>query len=158
MKKAIHIIIILFLCSATATAQIKYKRNSREKIKSYKISYITNELNLTPKQAEKFWPVYNKYDEELHELRIKERYLVRKSVKEAGGLENISEKEAENIVAEMLQLEQQVYETEKAFYKKLRRILPAKKILALEIAEHNFHRKLFRKLRYKRRQKNKKGS
>lgn len=155
MKRTIYTLLALFLLSSTVSGQIKYRKNSREKIKSYKISYLTDKLGLTPKQAEKFWPVYNKYDEELHELRMKERYLVKKSIKEAGGLDKMSEKEATQVVNNMLKVEKQVYETEKAFYKQLRRILPAKKILALEMAEHEFHRKLFRKLRYKRRKKNK---
>ncbi len=35
------------------------------RLKSLEIAYITRELNITPAEAEKFWPVYNKYQEEM---------------------------------------------------------------------------------------------
>jgi len=38
-------------------------RESR--LKSLEIAYLTRELNITPAEAEKFWPVYNKYQEEM---------------------------------------------------------------------------------------------
>lgn len=35
------------------------------RLKSLEIAYLTRELNITPDEAEKFWPVYNKYQEEM---------------------------------------------------------------------------------------------
>jgi hypothetical protein len=35
------------------------------RLKSLEIAYLTRELNITPAEAEKFWPVYNKYQEEM---------------------------------------------------------------------------------------------
>jgi Spy/CpxP family protein refolding chaperone len=35
------------------------------RLKSLEIAYLTRELNITPEEAEKFWPVYNKYQEEM---------------------------------------------------------------------------------------------
>jgi Spy/CpxP family protein refolding chaperone len=32
-----------------------------EKIEALRIAFITQELNLTPQEAQKFWPVYNQY-------------------------------------------------------------------------------------------------
>jgi hypothetical protein len=33
----------------------------QEKIERIKIAFITRQLNLTPDEAQKFWPVYNQY-------------------------------------------------------------------------------------------------
>lgn len=41
-------------------------------IESLKIAYITRELTLMPEEAQKFWPIYNSYVEELKAVR-KER-------------------------------------------------------------------------------------
>ena len=38
-----------------------------DKFKSEKIAFITTELNLTPAEAEKFWPVYNQLSQEKKE-------------------------------------------------------------------------------------------
>lgn len=40
-----------------------------EKIQAIFVAYATKELNLTPDEAQKFWPVYNQYLEELKKAR-----------------------------------------------------------------------------------------
>lgn len=35
------------------------------RLKSLEIAYLTRELSITPAEAEKFWPVYNKYQDEM---------------------------------------------------------------------------------------------
>lgn len=39
------------------------------KLESYKIAFITRKLNFTTDEAQKFWPVYNKYVAEIAETR-----------------------------------------------------------------------------------------
>lgn len=39
-----------------------------ERMRSLEIGYLTKELKLTPEEAQKFWPVYNKYKQELKSL------------------------------------------------------------------------------------------
>jgi hypothetical protein len=41
-----------------------------EKLASIKIAYLTKQLNLSPEEAERFWPVYNKYTEEIRKTRL----------------------------------------------------------------------------------------
>ena len=42
----------------------KFKQNAQNRIQSEHIAYLTSELELTPAEAEKFWPVYNKAHQE----------------------------------------------------------------------------------------------
>ena len=42
----------------------KFKQNAKDRIQSEHIAYLTSELELTPAEAEKFWPVYNKAHQE----------------------------------------------------------------------------------------------
>ncbi len=39
--------------------------NGREKIKMLEIGYLTRQLQLTTEEAEKFWPLFNKYQGEI---------------------------------------------------------------------------------------------
>lgn len=41
-----------------------------EKIQALKIAFITQKLRLTSAEAEKFWPVYNSYTNEIRNLRL----------------------------------------------------------------------------------------
>jgi len=61
MKK---IVFILILClPMLASAQDNVQRDN--KLESLEIAYLTRELNLSPEEAQKFWPVYNKYSAEM---------------------------------------------------------------------------------------------
>jgi hypothetical protein len=61
MKAFKHITTLFFfiLISLQVFAQRK------EKIESLKIGYLTQKLNLDPSTAERFWPVYHQYEQEL---------------------------------------------------------------------------------------------
>lgn len=44
-----------------------------EKIQALKIAFLTQKLDLTSTEAEKFWPIYNEYEHELNNLRLNNR-------------------------------------------------------------------------------------
>jgi hypothetical protein len=43
------------------------------RIEALKIAYLTKKLNLSPEEAQRFWPVYNKYASELKQARTDRR-------------------------------------------------------------------------------------
>ncbi len=49
--------------------QAKRKFPTREELQSQKIAFFTQELNLTPEEAQMFWPVYNAANKKLHSAR-----------------------------------------------------------------------------------------
>ena len=69
--------LLLFLVTFSIYAQNDKTDEKREKIKAFKVSFLTTELELTPTEAEKFWPIYNAYDDKQLELRHykKKKYL-----------------------------------------------------------------------------------
>ena len=42
---------------------------SRKTYDAIKVGYITDKVHLTSEQATKFWPVYNRYEEEMRDTR-----------------------------------------------------------------------------------------
>lgn len=60
---------LLFALQLTSNAQ---QRNF-EAIESEKIAYITKELKLSPAEAQRFFPLYNKYNEEMWDLKKEKR-------------------------------------------------------------------------------------
>jgi len=125
----------------------KHKKKSKEKIKELKIAYFTENLNFTEKEAEKFWPIYNAYDDKNHDLRVKGFSKIKKEVKD---IEQMSETEAQEILTRFEALETQMYENKRDLMRKLREVLPAKKIILLKKAERDFNRKLMKEFRRKR--------
>ena len=43
------------------------------RLEALKIAYLTKKLDLTTEEAQRFWPVYNKYTEEIHGVRKDQR-------------------------------------------------------------------------------------
>ncbi|MEN9333833.1 MAG: hypothetical protein RLY35_1013 [Bacteroidota bacterium] len=80
MKKYIITFLTAALMSATILAQPDHHgppKNgpSKEKIESLRRAYYTQELNLSPTEAEKFWPIYNSFEEHKKQHQKKMRQL-----------------------------------------------------------------------------------
>lgn len=43
------------------------------KLKAYQIAFLTKKLNLTPDEAQRFWPVFNQYEQEIRTTRIQNK-------------------------------------------------------------------------------------
>lgn len=149
MNKLIIIAILVFAFYTKANAQ----QGGKERMKAFKTAYITDELDLTVKEAEKFWPVYNKYDRKLFSLKVEKGRKERHRIKELGGPENVSDEEATKIVFSMLDAEKEASVTREKMYKDLSKILPPTKLLALYQAEMNFNKRLLSE--YRKRKGNK---
>lgn len=145
MKK---IIFILAFNLIPIVSNAQFRKEMREKIRAYKIAFLTEKLDLTESEAEKFWPIYKVYSKERLDILRQERLGIRKKIESAGGLENISEKDAEDIMKKMEALAKKRYLIKTTFFDKADDFLPYKKLLKLQIAEHEFDKKLLRKFRH----------
>ncbi len=128
-------------------SEAKAQQGGKERMKAFKTAYITDELDLTVKEAEKFWPVYNEYDKKLFSLKVEKGRKERHRIKELGGPENISDDEATRIVFSMLNTEKEASVTREKMYRDLSKILPPSKLLALYQAEMNFNKRLLSEYR-----------
>ncbi|MEO5997925.1 MAG: hypothetical protein ABIN89_14360 [Chitinophagaceae bacterium] len=45
------------------------------KLEVYKVAFLTNRLKLSIDEAQKFWPIYNKYKDEIRQVRRTDRNL-----------------------------------------------------------------------------------
>lgn len=71
MKQVLLILCIVFyatnLVAQETNSQPKEQEETKvaQTIEALKIAYITKQLELTPDEAQKFWPVYNGYSDEI---------------------------------------------------------------------------------------------
>ena len=122
-------------------AELKKKKNP-EKLKALKVGYLTDALELTPNEAEEFWPVYNQFDSERRTLRTEMRPGKR--------IEDMSEKEAEDLLERTALMKERMHDIDVRMDKALSGILSAKKLLRLKAAEKNFQKKMVDKMKKKR--------
>jgi len=69
MKKFILLLFLMTGLFPAIKAQDPGDDTRAEKIQSLKIAFITQKLQLTTDEAQKFWPVYNQYDNEIRNLQ-----------------------------------------------------------------------------------------
>lgn len=73
MKKYLLILSIFLGFVAAGYAQDDDDKRDGGRIEAMKIAYLTRKLNLTTEEAQKFWPVYNKYADELRKAQLEAR-------------------------------------------------------------------------------------
>ncbi len=116
-----------------------------DRIKAFKTAHITNALDLTSAEAEKFWPVYNAHERKMTDLRQKERREIFQVVK--GDMDGLTEKEANDLIEKGIQFKTTELQYFKDLVENLRGIIPSKKILKLRKAEQEFKRILLERMR-----------
>ena len=157
MRKVTLYIALLFISIYTVNAQ----QQKGHRIKLLKTSYITNAVNLTPKEAEKFWPIYNLYSEKIQELKFSMEKGLQHQINTVGSIDQLTEKQAQNYIDKLVKEETLISETKVKMLYELSKILSPKKILKLQKAEIDFNRKMLQEYGKRRRmlgQGNKKGS
>lgn len=151
MKKIYSITFIAIMIASSLFAQErKMRKPDYDKMKAYKIAYITDKLNLTAEEAEKFWPIYNENEKLMSELRKEENLAIKKYIKERSDIEGITEKQAQEVITSIRKIEQRIHDQKEKVFSRLRKVLPYKKILKLQVAEREFKRSLIRKLKKRR--------
>jgi len=143
------ILLIAVFISISAT-QLVAQRNDKEKIKVLKTAFITNALDLSSKEAEKFWPIYNEYSKIIHKVKNQKNRELRRQVREKGGIDKISDTEATKLLKEHINIDNNVFEAKKTLNTKLDGVIPPKKILKLFKAEHDFNKELLKRFRQRR--------
>lgn len=147
MKRTVVLIFILILSLPRTQAQ----NPNQERLDAYKIAFFTKRLNLTPREAEVFWPVYNEFQAKKNQIQQERVQLNRKFVQEAATMSDEQLTAAGDKLIELGVLEA---ELSVAFHQKLKGILPPIKILRLYQAENQYRQQLLIELQKRREQRN----
>lgn len=139
---------LFLLLSVITYGQNERLKEKRDQIKAMKVAFLTTELNLTSIEAEKFWPVYNAYDDKQFELRHQKMKTYARKLND-GSLDNMSDREALAFLNQIESTDEEQYVIRKKFNSALRNILPPTKILKLRKSEVDFDRKLLQQYRNK---------
>lgn len=120
-----------------------------QEMKAQRTAYITTKLGLTPDEAQRFWPVYNEYDDARERLRREVRDMHRSTKDKEGG---ITEAEAKQILAKVRSNRQQELDLEARYTDRFVSIIGAVKTVELHGAERDFQREVLRRYKQEERQ------
>lgn len=114
-----------------------------QEIKAQKVAYLTQKMDLSTDEAQKFWPVYNQFDKELETLR-KERREDHKAMKADADL---TDAEASAAIDKELASQQRELDLRKKYSAEFKKVIGAKKTLMLGRSERDFNRELLKRMR-----------
>ena len=147
----IYILAFFLICiSISGIAQRQFDPQTLELIKTKKIAFLTEQIGLTSKEAEKFWPIYNELDKERSLLMDKKRELEHSSDTPNGGM---TEADYRKLAIELASAHSREGKLIEEYNLKLLNILPAEKVVKLYLAEGKFRATLMQEFRRSRDEK-----
>lgn len=140
-----NLIIVLFVFYTGLS--FSQNESKSDKVETMKIAFLTNKLNLTAKEAQLFWPLFNEYSQkmEIHRKAKKSEFDEIKSKNATP-----SDKEISAFMEEVFSTKQKELDLQKEYYTKYTKILPMKKVALLYQAENQFKKELLRIIKDKK--------
>lgn len=148
-----YILMLMVVCYTSSIAQNRLEddiddyASGKERIRSLKIAYITQKVDITSEEGTKFFPLYNEYLNKLDENRQKQsqtRANMRTAI--TYNDENTAVKTSNELI-KLRRVEQEIVET---YYEKFKMVLSPMKVAKLMQAELSFQKILLNKLIEKR--------
>lgn len=158
-----YISILMFMLMATSISaqeheggKREYKREGKKekrgkkdsRMEAKKIGYITEELDLSSEEAQKFWPIYNDFQNKMKAFREESKENRRNEGE-------FTDAEAEVFLNNIFEQEQEILNLKKDYYKNLESALSKAKIAKLFTIERKFREKLYKSIKRKMNRKDK---
>ncbi len=140
----IRLTVILLICTLSLSAQNLSKQEKLERIKAQKIAFITNRLQLTTNEAQKFWPVYNEFFAKKEQLN-KEKKQVNLDLK--NNWKNYPDSKKTELIDQLVSFKLKDAELQMEFHNQLKKILPIDKVILLHQVESQFKTYLLKQLK-----------
>lgn len=151
MKAIVRMIIVsaMLALSVSAFGQDNksmgdFAKQWQERLESEKIAFLTNEMSLTPKEAQAFWPLYN-------QAQAAQRESIEESMKAFGELDKaLREGKTGKELSILLERYAKAIDNQDSASKYLKeylKVLPAEKVGKLFIGEEKFRQSQIHRLR-----------
>lgn len=137
MKARIILLFAAVFVVLQASPQNKRQRFSPKEFKEDMEQFIAKEAGLTPKEAAKFFPVYD-------EMGKKQRAVYGR-MRRLGRVKPADEKGCREAIQKRDKLELELKQIQQAYHNKFMSIIPASKLFDVIKAEDMFHRRMLKK-------------
>ena len=128
------ILYILFIYNISYAQQ----NDKEDKMLSIKIAYITEKIELTSKQSEKFWPVYFELEDKLRAINKQKR-----------NFDNLSDEQLKEALMQQFKDEKRKIEIKESYINKFLAIISIRQLYNLYKSEKSFKRELIKRMNNK---------
>lgn len=124
-------------------AQTK-KEDKLENVRSQKIAFLTQKMNLSPNEAQVFWPVYNEFTTQKEALNKKKRDVMAELRQK---WENATDSQKEAVADQLIAFRMEEARLDETYHAQFKKVLPIDKVLKLYQAELQFKNHLMKQIR-----------
>lgn len=156
MKKLLFIFTLCSLAGFMAYGQSGHDRSDleknpeiRAKIEAYRTAFYTEKLQLTPDEAQNFWPLFREMNQRSRAL--KKEF---KTKRRPDDFSNASDAEIKAGMKRHFEFKQKSLDLKKEYAYKFLNVLPARKTAMLPVLEHEFKRTILKEFRKRKGEEN----
>jgi len=140
----VNITLLFFLLLGSQISQAQGRnppsKERLQNIQNAKIAYLTEKVNLTPEQSQRFWPLYNQLETERNSLRERSKALRFENI------ESMSDAEIRTALNNRVNWRQDELDLDKLYMEKFQKVISVRQVATLYRAEREFTKVLLRKL------------
>jgi len=122
-------------------------RPAGEQVQVERIAYFTEKIGLTAAEAQLFWPIYNEMDNRRTALFEERAAIMQKFMQDA---DKLNDKQIEEQLNRMIVIQQQEMALPAEYDAKFRKVLSARKLMNLYVAEMGFRTYLLQRMQNRR--------
>ncbi len=138
MKKYLpNIIVLLLITGISSVSGLAQQRDVMAKIQAKKRAFFNEKLQLTPRESEQFWPVYNDYSNRKSLINRQRNSLMAYYVQNE---KNLNDKEMTETLEKLLAFQREETALMESYTSKFREFLPDSKVIKIYVTEMQFKR------------------
>ena len=142
--KNIKFIIMLSLPFFAFSQEMNELNERRKRMQTRKIAFVSNSLEISPKQSESFWPIYNVYSSELKSIYLKKKKVRRNYMLNKQSMNDV---DLGLVIDSLFNLDKEYLDLKIKYVKQFSNIISNKQMFELYIIEENFKKDLLRKIK-----------
>ena len=126
---------------------VRVNRPMGEQVQVERIAYFTEHIGLTPEEAQLFWPIYNEMDKKRTALFDERAAIIHKFMNDQ---QSLSDKQIDEQLKRLTAIQQEESMLPVEYDAKFRKVLSARKVMSLYVAEMGFRNYLLQTMRNRR--------
>jgi len=121
-----------------------HHRATGEHLQVERIAYFTEAIGLTSEEAQLFWPIYNEMDNKRTALFEERASIIHKFMNES---DRMNDKQIDEHLNRLVSIQQKEMALPAEYDARFRKVMPARKVMNLYVAEMGFRNYLLQKMR-----------
>lgn len=148
MKRAYLMLNLCFLALAAGAQDFgngdEISTTALDRVQAQRVAFITQKIDMTSKEAEKFWPLFNEYERE--ERKIRKQYQ-----RDTRRIIDMSDGEARKFLESRFDMEQELLDLKRQYFLRLADIISPRKLAGFNRADREFKKLLLNRIRTNKR-------